>query len=149
MKHPKPVQPVQAPQELQTAPPPQQEPANGVPPEGEDEGQAGEMPGMDAPMNDGDATPEPMPQGEENGSEDGGTKEDLQSQAGSLAAALRQYNSESPQPDVETNKYVAGMILSAAIENLSGKDRRDVVKKAKAGEDLGMEPEEESENPEK
>lgn len=139
MKHPKPVQPVQAPQDLQTAPPIQQEPANGVPPESENEGQAG-MPGNEPPINNVPPASGEMPEGND-GDEGGGTKEDLQSQAGSLAAALRQYNSEMQQPDVETNKYVAGMILSAAIENLSGKDRADVVKKAKAGEEADESPE--------
>lgn len=134
IKRPKPVQPAQEPQENQMAPPPQQDPDNGVPPEGSNEGQAGNMPGMEPQGDNGLSEPPSQSPQEDEVSENGeGTKEDLQSQAGSLAASLRQYNSETSEPDVATNKYVAGMILSAAIEKLSGKDREDVVKKAKAG----------------
>lgn len=116
------------------APPPQQDPDNGVPPESGNEGQAGNMPGMEPQGDNGlSEPPSPSPQEDEVSENGEGTKEDLQSQAGSLAASLRQYNGETSEPDVATNKYVAGMILSAAIEKLSGKDREDVVKKAKAG----------------
>lgn len=146
VKRPKPVQPAQEPQEYQMAPPPQQDPDNGVPPESGNEGQAGDMTGMEPQGDNGlPEPPSPNPQEDEIPESGEGTKEDLQSQAGSLAASLRQYNSETSEPDVATNKYVAGMILSAAIEKLSGKDREDVVKKAKAGRDPEEEP---SENPE-
>lgn len=153
IKRPKPVQPAQEPQENQMAPPPQQDPDNGVPPESGNEGQAGNVPGMEPQGDNGlPEPPSPSPQEDEAPENGEGAKEDLQSQAGSLAASLRQYNSETSEPDVATNKYVAGMILSAAIEKLSGKDREDVVKKAKAGrgpeENLEENPEENPEDSE-
>lgn len=61
-------------------------------------------------------------------------KSEIQQMAGELSQKIRDYNSALQEPDAETNKFAAGMVVSAAIKDLSDDDRKDIVKKLKAGE---------------
>ena len=61
-------------------------------------------------------------------------KKYIQQLTGKLAQTLRKYNQSSPQPDVDTNKYVAGMIIRQATENLSPEDSKEILDKVNNGE---------------
>lgn len=58
----------------------------------------------------------------------------IQQLAGKLSQSLRAYNSELPSPDIDLNKYVAGMINKQAIEGMNDKDVKDVLSKIKSDE---------------
>ena len=88
-----------------------------------------------APMPNTPMPDSPLPETptDEQPEQEGG-KDGIQQMAGQLSQMIRDYNSEQPQPDVETNKFAAGMVIAAAIKDLDEKDRKDILKKLKAGE---------------
>ena len=57
----------------------------------------------------------------------------IQQLAGKLSQSLRKYNDNQPQPDVDLNKYVAGMIVSQAVKVLTPKEANEVLNKIKDG----------------
>lgn len=58
-------------------------------------------------------------------------KKYIEQLTGKLTQSLNSYQSELPQPDADTAKYVAGMIISAAIKGLSGDDVNEILNKLK------------------
>ena len=97
---------------------------------------------------DAGATPAPM-DGTETGAEgqaaqageEAGTGEtdevgmsEIQEMAGELAQMLRDFKESNPDEFVEAAKFAAGMVISAAIKGLKYRDRKDILKKVKAGE---------------
>ena len=63
-------------------------------------------------------------------------KKYIQQLTGKLSQTLRKYNGELPQPDVDLNKYVSGMILKQSTEGLSEQDAEEIIDKVKSGEDF-------------
>jgi hypothetical protein len=61
-------------------------------------------------------------------------KKYIQQLTGKLSQTLRKYNSDLGQPDVDLNKYVAGMINKQATEGLSEDDVEEILNKVKSGE---------------
>lgn len=59
---------------------------------------------------------------------------EIQEMAGELAQMLRDFKESNPDEFVEAAKFAAGMVISAAIKGLKYKDRKDILKKVKAGE---------------
>lgn len=49
--------------------------------------------------------------------------------SGKLSQSLRSYQKSLPKPDAATAKYAAGMVVKAAIENLSQSDVKDILDK--------------------
>lgn len=92
----------------------------------------GMMTPMEEPMpNEG---PEGMAQPEDSGEEaELDPKKEIQKMTGELSQKLRLYNDENSDP--ELSKYVAGMIAVQAGKNLSGKDKKDIVKKLNGSEE--------------
>lgn len=68
-------------------------------------------------------------------SEEDDPKKFIQQLAGKLSQSLRSYNSDLPSPDVDLNKYVAGMVTKQAVEGLSAKDANEILKKIQGDED--------------
>ena len=66
-------------------------------------------------------------------------KKFIQQLTGKLSQSLRKYNDNNGQPDVDLNKYVAGMIIKQATEGLSQDDADEIIQKVKADEDFSME----------
>lgn len=66
-------------------------------------------------------------------------KKFIQQLTGKLSQSLRKYNENNGQPDVDLNKYVAGMITKQAMEGLSQDDADEIIDKIKADEDFSME----------
>lgn len=58
--------------------------------------------------------------------EDEDPKRYIQQLTGKLSQSLRQYNNGLPKADADLNKYVAGMINSAAVEGLSSDDVKSI-----------------------
>lgn len=82
---------------------------------------------------------QPMPQqpqaGEEQPVENEETGEkEIQEMAGQLAQLLRDYKKENPGQDIEVSKFAAGMVVAAAIKDMEIEDRKDIIKKLKAGD---------------
>lgn len=65
-------------------------------------------------------------------------KKYIQQLTGKLSQTLRKYNEDNGQPDVDLNKYVAGMIVKQSMEGLSEDDAEDIINKVKADEDFTM-----------
>lgn len=65
-------------------------------------------------------------------------KKFIQQLTGKLSQSLRKYNDDNGQPDVDLNKYVAGMIVKQAMDGLSPEDAEDIIDKVKADEDFEM-----------
>ena len=63
-------------------------------------------------------------------------KKFIQQLTGKLSQSLQKYNDNNGQPDVELNKYVAGMITKQAIKGLSENDAEEIINKIKADEDF-------------
>lgn len=55
--------------------------------------------------------------------------------SGKLSQSLRSYQKDLVQPDTETAKYAAGMVIKAAIEGLTPKDKKDILSKLDDNED--------------
>lgn len=49
--------------------------------------------------------------------------------SGKLSQSLRSYQEGLPQPDADTAKYAAGMVIKAAVEGLSQEDIKDILAK--------------------
>lgn len=63
----------------------------------------------------------------------------IQQLAGKLSQSLRKYNEGLPNPDVDLNKYVAGMANNAAVEGLSPEDVEEIINKIKSDENSDSE----------
>ena len=63
-------------------------------------------------------------------------KKYIQQLTGKLSQTLRKYNQDNGQPDVDLNKYVAGMIAKQAVDGLSEEDTKEILDKIKADEDF-------------
>ena len=61
-------------------------------------------------------------------------KNEIQKLSGELSQKIRDYNGAQETPDAETNKFAAGMVISAALEGLSEKDKEDILKKLQSDE---------------
>lgn len=85
---------------------------------------------QDAPSQQ--TTPEPPAEANQ-GEQEATGKEEIQQLAGKLSQAIRDYNASLPQPDAEVNKFAAGMVISAAVDGLDGKDRKAILKKVTKG----------------
>lgn len=58
-------------------------------------------------------------------------KKYIEQLTGKLSQSLNKYQKNQPQVDVETSKYVAGMIIKAATKGLEEKDITDILNKVK------------------
>lgn len=61
--------------------------------------------------------------------EENDPKHYIEQLSGKLSQTLRTYQDSLPQPDADTAKYAAGMVVKAAIEGLSNKDVKDILDK--------------------
>ena len=59
---------------------------------------------------------------------------EIQELSGQLAQMLRDFKATQEDGGVEACKFAAGMVVAAAIDGLDYKDRKDILKKLKAGE---------------
>lgn len=59
---------------------------------------------------------------------------EIQEMAGQLSQMIRDFKESNPDEFVEAAKFAAGMVVSAAISGLKYRDRKDILKKIKAGE---------------
>ena len=110
-----------------------------------------QMPPMDNPQPQMDNQMPPMNDmgGEQDNDEhfDAGVEADensdpkryIQQLAGKLSQSLRKYNEGLPNPDVDLNKYVAGMANDAAVEGLSPEDVEEIINKIKSDENSDSE----------
>lgn len=71
--------------------------------------------------------------------EDKDPKKFIQQLTGKLSQSLRKFNEDNGQPDVDLNKYVAGMIVKQAMEGLSQDDADEILDKVKSDEDFSTE----------
>lgn len=71
--------------------------------------------------------------------ENSNPKRYIQQLAGKLSQSLRKYNEGLPNPDVDLNKYVAGMANDAAVEGLSPEDVEEIINKIKSDENSDSE----------
>lgn len=115
-----------------------------------------QMPPMDNPQPQMDNQIPPMndmggsPQGDEEqfdadfdagveADENSDPKRFIQQLAGKLSQSLRKYNEGLPNPDVDLNKYVAGMTNDAAVEGLPPEDVEEIISKIKSDENSDAE----------
>ena len=70
----------------------------------------------------------------------------IQQLTGKLSQTLMKYNNDLGQPDVDLNKYVAGMINKQATEGLSENDVEDILSKVKADPNQQQMPMDDGEN---
>lgn len=66
-------------------------------------------------------------------------KKFIQQLTGKLSQSLQKYTENNGQPDIDLNKYVAGMITKQAMKGLSEEDAEEIIDKVKADEDFSME----------
>lgn len=66
-------------------------------------------------------------------------KKYIQQLTGKLSQTLQKYTDNNGQPDVDLNKYVAGMITKQAMKGLSEEDAEEIIDKIKADEDFSLE----------
>lgn len=66
-------------------------------------------------------------------------KKYIQQLTGKLSQTLQKYTDNNGQPDVDLNKYVAGMITKQAMKGLSEEDAEEIIDKVKADEDFSIE----------
>ena len=108
---------------------------NEEPPLGDDGGMGNDAP----PMGDDGSMPEE--------SEGNGVGKDVREYSGKLSQALNDYNQENPDDDERLNKYAINMIAAQVADNLSDKDKRNVIKKLKGiGDDDDIEGDEKMDN---
>lgn len=62
-------------------------------------------------------------------------KKFIQQLAGKLSQSLRKYNSQLPQPDVDLNKYVAGMVNKQAVQGLPPEEVKVIIDRMQEDED--------------
>lgn len=65
-------------------------------------------------------------------------KKYIQQLTGKLSQSLQKFTDNNGQPDVDLNKYVAGMITKQAMKGLSEEDAQEIIDKVKADEDFSM-----------
>ncbi len=65
-------------------------------------------------------------------------KKFIQQLTGKLSQSLQKYNDNNGQPDIDLNKYVAGMITKQAMKGLSEEDAQEIIDKVKSDEDFSM-----------
>lgn len=85
------------------------------------------MPNMDMP-NDENPYDANFDAGVEANEEDD-PKRFIEQLSGKLSQSLRSYQEGLPNPDADTAKYAAGMVIKAAIEGLSQEDIKDILAK--------------------
>lgn len=73
-------------------------------------------------------------------------KKYIEQLTGKLSQSLNKYQENQPQVDVETSKYVAGMIIKAATKGLDEKDVTDILNKVKEDSQDNEEEENDSDN---
>lgn len=61
-------------------------------------------------------------------------KKFIEQLSGKLSQSLRKYQEGLPQPDADTAKFAAGMVVKAAIDGLSDEDVKDILDKIKEGD---------------
>lgn len=66
-------------------------------------------------------------------------KKYIQQLTGKLSQCLQKHTDDNGQPDIDLNKYVAGMIVKQAMKGLSEEDAEEIIDKVKADEDFSME----------
>lgn len=66
-------------------------------------------------------------------------KKYIQQLTGKLSQTLRNYNENLPQPDVDLNKYVAGMINKQATNGLNDNDIKEIMDKLNSDEEMSIE----------
>ena len=66
-------------------------------------------------------------------------KKYIQQLTGKLSQSLQKFTDNNGQPDVDLNKYVAGMITKQAMKGLSEEDAEEIIDKVKSDEDFSME----------
>ena len=66
-------------------------------------------------------------------------KKYIQQLTGKLSQTLQKYSNDNGSPDVDLNKYVAGMIVKQAMKGLSEQDAEEIIDKVKSDEDFSME----------
>lgn len=117
-------------------------PADGgapIPPSAPDANQQMPMDDNTPPMEDdgmeGGMEEESMGGMDDTDGENTDPKKEIQSMTGSLSQKLRAYNSQMPQPDVDLNKYVAGMINKQAVNGLNPEDVEAIIAKLQHDED--------------
>ena len=66
-------------------------------------------------------------------------KKFIQQLTGKLSQSLQKYNDNNGQPDIDLNKYVAGMIVKQAVKGLSQEDTDEIIDKVKSDEDIAPE----------
>ena len=66
-------------------------------------------------------------------------KKYIQQLTGKLSQTLRNYNENLPQPDVDLNKYVAGMINKQATNGLNDNDIKEIMDKLNSDEKMSIE----------
>lgn len=78
--------------------------------------------------------------------EDTDPKKYIEQLTGKLAQVMRKYNDSNERPDLDTEKYVINMILSAShTDMMDEEDKKDIVEKIKTGEVKEEEPKDEKE----
>lgn len=65
--------------------------------------------------------------------EDSDPKKYIQQLTGKLSQSLRKYNESLPNPEPDLCKYVAGMIVTQAVNGLTDKDKKEIIDKVKGG----------------
>ena len=78
----------------------------------------GDKPSMNEPMDD-----------EPNNDEGNNPKKHIQQLAGELSQSLRMYNQQQKQPDTDLNKYVMGMVVAQAAQDMTPNEKDEIVKK--------------------
>jgi hypothetical protein len=63
-------------------------------------------------------------------------KKFIQQLTGKLSQSLQKYNDNNGQPDIDLNKYVAGMIIKQSMKGLSEEDAEEIISKVKSDEDF-------------
>ena len=58
-------------------------------------------------------------------------KKFIEQLSGKLSQSLRKYQENLPQPDADTAKFAAGMVIKAALDGLSDDDVKDILNKVK------------------
>ena len=66
-------------------------------------------------------------------------KKYIQQLTGKLSQTLRNYNENLPKPDVDLNKYVAGMINKQATNGLNDNDIKEIMDKLNSDEKMSIE----------
>lgn len=93
------------------------------------------------PMNGGEQMPNQFDTNFDAGveaDEEQDPKRYIQQLTGKLSQSLQKFTENNGQPDIDLNKYVAGMITKQAMKGLSEQDAEEIIDKVKADEDFSM-----------